>query len=603
VSAPPDLISRNIAAHLKDPSPLSRIGRYEIHGELGRGTMGVVYEAEDPALGRRVAVKTIQVPLAASKREREDYEKRFLAEARIAARLSHAGIVVVHDVGRDTEHDILYIALEHLQGRTLAEVAAEGPLDWRETLRIVGRLAEAVRYAHAQGVVHRDIKPANIMLVASGEPKIMDFGIAKLEAGQLTSTGQFFGTPLYMSPEQALGQPVDGRTDLFSLGSVAYLLLCGRPPFEAANVPGILSRVAYQHPKPLKDLVPGLPDDVEYVVTRAMAKSPSDRYPDGKTMAEDVDDILAGRPPRHRGGWTPPQVGTGTVASARGDDLPELSLDPVDAGRPPRRRRRRRTTLTLLALLGAVSAVYFYLHPSDFQFWRRAVAEARKTRIAEEVRAWWGRIGVESPEAPPPPMASLPSAPPASMAVLPSAPPLTDVVASPVSGPSAEPASSPPREGVLPEPAAAPSSASRAIASIPEDEPDPSPPPARPSISAKATPEVPAPAKGSLPGQLAIEFEHHLRHGNLQVWVDDARVVDEDFDGRVTRKLLSLELRKGLVQQRLTLSPGRHDVRVDVRWDDNSKSARISGVFRPGASRQLDVQVSRIGGKLSLAWK
>ena len=114
---------------------------------------------------------------------------------------------------------------------------------------------------------------------------------------------------------------------------------------------------------------------------------------------------------------------------------------------------------------------------------------------------------------------------------------------------------------------------------------------------------MPAPAKGNVPGQLAIEFEHHLRHGNLQVWVDDARVVDEDFDGRVTRKLLSLELRKGLVQQRLTLSPGRHDVRVDVRWDDNSKSARISGVFRPGASRQLDVQVSRIGGKLSLAWK
>jgi serine/threonine protein kinase len=584
---------------LKDPSPLSRIGRYEIRGELGRGTMGVVYEAEDPALGRRVAVKTIQVPLAASKREREDYEKRFLAEARIAARLSHAGIVVVHDVGRDAEHDILYIALEHLQGRTLAEVAADGPLDWRETLRIVGRLAEAVRYAHAQGVVHRDIKPANIMLVASGEPKIMDFGIAKLEAGQLTSTGQFFGTPLYMSPEQALGQPVDGRTDLFSLGSVAYLLLSGRPPFEAANVPGILSRVAYQHPKPLEDIVPGLPDDVDYVVTRAMTKSPSDRYPDGKTMAEDIDDILAGRPPRHRGGWTPPPVGTGTVASARGDDLPELALDPVDERRPRRPRRRGRTTVTLLALLGAVSAVYFYLHPSDFQFWRRAVAEARKTRIAEEVRAWWGRIGVESPEAPPASMASVQSAPPVSLAVLTSAPPLTDVGASPLSSPSAEPASSPPRADMATEAAAAvPGLASPAIASIPEDEPDPSPPPARPSISAKT-----APAKENVPGQLAIEFEHHLRHGNLQVWVDDARVVDEDFDGRVTRKLLSLELRKGLVQQRLTLSPGRHDVRVDVRWDDNSKSARISGIFRPGASRQLDVQVSRIGGKLSLAWK
>jgi serine/threonine protein kinase len=338
---------------LPEPGAPTRIGRYEIRQELGRGTMGVVYEAEDPALGRRVAVKTIQVPLAASKPEREEYEKRFLAEARIAARLSHSGIVVVHDVGRDADQDILYIALEHLQGRTLAEVAAEGPLGWRETLRIVGRLADAVRYAHAKGVVHRDIKPANIMLVASGEPKIMDFGIAKLEAGQLTSPGQFFGTPLYMSPEQALGQPVDGRTDLFSLGSVAYFLLSGRPPFEAPNVPGILARVAYQHPKPLRDLVPGLPADVEYVVTRAMAKNPTDRFPDGKTMGEDVEDILAGRPPRHREGWTPPPVGTGTVASGRGEELPELALDAIEVP-PLRRRRRGRTTFTLVALLGLV---------------------------------------------------------------------------------------------------------------------------------------------------------------------------------------------------------------------------------------------------------
>jgi hypothetical protein len=536
--------------------------------------MGVVYEAEDPALSRRVAVKTIQVPLAASKKEREDYEKRFLAEARIAARLSHAGIVVVYDVGRDVDHDILYIALEHLQGRTLADVAAEGPLPWREALRIVGRVADAVRYAHAQGVVHRDIKPANIMLVASGEPKIMDFGIAKLEAGQLTSPGQFFGTPLYMSPEQALGQPVDGRTDLFSLGSVAYLLLSGRPPFEAPNVPGILARVAYQHPKPLRDLVKGLPADVEYVVTRAMAKNPADRYADGKTMAEDVEDILAGRAPRHRAGWTPPPVGAGTVASARGDDLPELALDPRDVPRPVRRGRRGGRTLRLVALLALVSAAYFYLHPSDWRFWRRAVAEAKKARIVEEVRAWWGRIGVESPEAP------------ATPAVI-EGPPTTVAVAAPAE--------------VIP--AASPAPSSTPLASVPEDEPDPSPLAATPTVANEDPPPAPAPAKGEASGQLAIEFEHHLRHGNLQVWVDDTRVVNEDFDGRVTRRILALELRKGLVQQRLTLPPGRHEVRVAVRWDGNTKTARLSGVFRPGASRKLDVQVSRIGGKLSLAWK
>ena len=111
------------------------------------------------------------------------------------------------------------------------------------------------------------------------------------------------------------------------------------------------------------------------------------------------------------------------------------------------------------------------------------------------------------------------------------------------------------------------------------------------------------PAKGNTPGQLAIEFEHHLRHGNLQVWVDDARVVNDDFDGRITRKILSFELRKGLVQQRLALAPGRHTVRVTVRWEDNNKTARLSGAFRPGVTRNLDIDVSRIGGKLSLAWR
>jgi serine/threonine protein kinase len=576
---------------LKDPGHPSQIGRYEIRQELGRGMMGVVYEAHDPALGRTIALKTIQVPLAASAREREDYERRFQAEARIAARLSHSGIVIVHDVGRDAKHGILYIALEHLHGRTLAEVAAEGRLEWREALRIVGRLAEAVRYAHAQGVIHRDIKPANIMLVASGEPKIMDFGIAKLEAGQLTSTGQFFGTPLYMSPEQALGQTVDARTDLFSLGSVAYLLLAGRPPFEAPNVPGILARVAYQQPRPLRDLVPDLPADVEYVVARAMAKNAGDRYADGRLLAEDVEDILAGRPPRHREGWTPPQTGTGTIASADADELLELSLEPADERRAP--RRRRRPALSLVALLLLVVAVYFYLHPADRRFWGRVAAEGRRARIAEELRAWWGRVVVEPPDASPPKVARAAAAaeePPATPS--PAASPFDEAAFAPESVTLRSDASPvPSREAAPPQ------------ASVASEEMPGIPVPAASAAPGNGVPAAPPAATAEAPGTLAIEFEHHLRRGNLQVWVDDERVVDEDFDGRVTRKILSLQLRKGVIQHQLALSPGRHDVRVQVGWDDNVKSARISGAFPPGATRRLDVQVARLGGKLGLAWK
>jgi hypothetical protein len=141
--------------------------------------------------------------------------------------------------------------------------------------------------------------------------------------------------------------------------------------------------------------------------------------------------------------------------------------------------------------------------------------------------------------------------------------------------------------------------------SIPEDDPDPVTSPAPPpvAVAKKETRADPPPAKARPSGELAIEFEHHLKHGNLQVWVDDDRVVNDDFDGRITHKILSFELRKGLVQQRLALAPGRHTVRVTVRWEDNNKTARLSGAFRPGVTRNLDIDVSRIGGKLSLAWR
>ncbi|HVR72433.1 MAG TPA: serine/threonine-protein kinase [Vicinamibacteria bacterium] len=540
---------------MEGPTQPARIGRYEIRGEFGRGMMGVVYEAHDPALGRTIALKTIRLALAPTDREREDFERRFLAEARIAARLAHPGIVVVHDVGRDAAQGMLYIALEHLQGRTLADRVAEGPLEWRDALRLVGRVADALRYAHAQGVIHRDVKPANIMVLPSGEPKIMDFGIAKLEASNYTSPGQFFGTPLYMSPEQALGQPVDARTDLFSLGSVAYLLLAGRPPFEAPNVPGILTRVAYQHAKPLAEIGREIPADAEYVVARAMAKDPGDRYGDGRMMAEDVEDVLAGRPPRHRGGWTAPEAGEGTLVSTAGMP-PARPPAPVAAARPVRRRPWR-TRLVLVALLAATTAVYFYVRPGDARFWRRIVAAVRQAAVVQEAETLWSDDAGARPPAP------APAAPP------PVPSPAAAVVAPTLAALGDEPADAQPAPGAEAESGADPS----------------------PSPDARE------------PGRLAIEFEHHLCRGNLQIWVDGAPVFDEDFGAQATRRILALKLRRGVVQEVLALPPGRHEVTVQVRWDDNVKTSRISGTFAPGATRRLDVAVARIGGRLSLDWK
>ena len=574
----------------------AHIGRYEIRKELGRGMMGVVYEAHDPALGRTIALKTISLALGGSRREREEYERRFLAEARIAARLSHPGIVVVHDVGRDERRGILYIALEHLHGRTLDQIIAEKDRpDWREALRLVARVAEALDYAHGQGVVHRDIKPANIMILASGQPKIMDFGIAKFETGHHTAAGQFFGTPLYMAPEQALGQPVDGRTDIFSLGSVAYTLITGRPPFEAENVPGVLTRVAHQAAKPGSELAAGLPADADYLLDRAMAKAPADRYPAARMLAEDADDVRAGRSPRHRAGWAMPTVGERTIASRRELPEPEAELELVDEKAPPPARRRRPLS-TLLISLVAVAAAYFSLHPADVLFWRdplAAVPEASAVastagELSSEVQA----LLAPKAEAPPPAVPRQPVPPRASPSALALAVPVTDdpgpahevqpfspvpefTVGAPESGPSSErprPAEEPPLSG-LPSPGPRTS-----IAPVPRDKP---------------------PA----PGRLVIEFEHHIRKGNLQVWVDDKRVLDQDFDGKVVHRILSLELRKGAVQQALTLDPGPHEVRVRVSWDKNVKTSRIAGTFRPGATRRLDVDVGRLRGNLSLAWR
>ncbi len=283
-----------------------KIGRYVILGEVGRGMMGVVYEAQDPSLDRTVAVKTVSFGQTIPSSEREAFEQRFMAEAKAVARLTHPNIVVVHDVGRDEETGTLFMALEFLRGRNLAELISPQGLGWRQATHIVTRLADALHAAHSEGIIHRDVKPANVMVLPSGEPKLMDFGIAKQAASQLTAPGQVFGTPASMSPEQALGQELDARSDLFSLGTVLHEALTGRPAFPGTSIPAILAQVVERDPAEPSQLQPTLPPEVDYVLARAMAKRPGDRYPDGRTMADDLEDLLEGEPPRHRAGWTRP---------------------------------------------------------------------------------------------------------------------------------------------------------------------------------------------------------------------------------------------------------------------------------------------------------
>jgi serine/threonine-protein kinase len=292
------------------------LGRYQIEDEIGRGMMGVVYRAHDPALGRTVALKTVSLTLAVPEADRESFEQRFLNEARVAAALSHPGIVVVHDLGRDAASSTLFIALEYLEGRTLADVLREDGLPpWQDACRLAARLAEALHHAHARQVIHRDVKPANIMVLPSGEPKLMDFGIAKVPAAELTGAGQLFGTPSYMSPEQAEGGPLDHRSDVFSLGAVLYFALTGRRAFDGTSVPAILARVTHGQPPPPSAARPGVPREVDDLVARCLSKRPEDRYPSARHLSEDLEDLLAGRAPRHRAAWTPPLAVEGTLNS------------------------------------------------------------------------------------------------------------------------------------------------------------------------------------------------------------------------------------------------------------------------------------------------
>jgi eukaryotic-like serine/threonine-protein kinase len=267
-----------------------KIGRYKIIAELGRGAMGVVYKAEDPNLDRTVALKTILLDRDAE--GRAEYHKRFFLEAKAAGKLQHPNIVTVYDFGE--VDDVAYLAMELLEGTDLRKRVQQGPIPPAEAIEIGCQVAEGLAYAHQRGIVHRDVKPANIMLPDRGAAKIMDFGLARMRvADHKTSTGIVLGTPRYMSPEQIGGQPVDQRSDIFSLGIVLWEILTGRRLFSGTEMAQVSHSITYDEHEPPTRVNPDLPAMLDFVVARALKKDPAVRYQDADEMAADLHTCLA----------------------------------------------------------------------------------------------------------------------------------------------------------------------------------------------------------------------------------------------------------------------------------------------------------------------
>ncbi len=270
------------------------LGRYQIEKELGKGAMGVVYLGKDPKIGRVVAIKTMALAQEFEASELAEVKERFFREAETAGRLAHQNIVTIYDAGE--EHDLAYIAMELLKGGDLVPFTKPGallPID--KTVSIIARTADALGYAHKQGVIHRDIKPANVMYhLESDTVKVTDFGIARLTDSSKTKTGMVLGTPSYMSPEQLSGQKIDGRSDLFSLAVSLYLMLCGKLPFEGDTMGRLMFRISSEPPTDILTLNPNVPAGIVAFLDRAMDKEPANRYQTGEEFAAALREAASG---------------------------------------------------------------------------------------------------------------------------------------------------------------------------------------------------------------------------------------------------------------------------------------------------------------------
>jgi serine/threonine protein kinase len=536
-----------------------RFGRYEILAELGRGAMGVVYKARDPKINRLVAVKTISLAGQPPEDEQE-YRERFHREAEAAGRLSHPGIVTIFDVGEEPETRAPYIVMEFVGGQSLDKLLSgeDRKLPLEAALQLTHELAEALDCAHGQGVVHRDLKPANILLTEEGHAKIADFGIAKLNLANHTLAGRALGTPAYMSPEQLNGEAVDGRSDLFSLGVVLYTILTGYRPFQGNSALTVSYKVVNRDPIPATVLETELPQALDYIISRAMAKDPAQRYQRGMEMALDIQDLREGRElwsKAKQPGSTP--TGMPTVLGEK--DRQSATARIGTAGKPRSSRRvqspQNWAAEKLMANMRKKSFIGIVFLMGLLLFGLR-VGHVASPKAAS------ARSGQEKTIAPPSQFAEVIDG---KSAAVPSA-----------TGPSRTIPTAQALQPIAPRP--------RKALIIP--------PAAKAGLVATSSAAAPA---ATTPATLGIEVDHKFAEAHLSIWVDDRLSYTHTLEGTDKKRLVVFHHVQGHEIHSMQIQPGTHHLRVQVTSESQSSNQSVTGAFASGAEKLLRIYFDKRG--------